>query len=310
MGGLIAKKTLTFFTIILLCGIPFHSTLSAHQKITNLTENITIEVEIFNIHTKEKNTINLHPEHLQKLTDLFKKIENENNKIGSIDKKYLHYNQLLNECEELLKLDKKTVYRLHKSFQRIYLLNKVNKNIISNHPEKQDSNNTNYLCYINGNTNNTATFRIHNILPEPILEWIRDRIFPPPPFPLPLWMVLLIMITIYPLSLLTNFIIPKLSSLSPVNFLTVLTLGTTWTPSYGQVYSDGINGKKEWHTPLYGKIGYDQRLYENLPAAYYPAIVGFSGIKINLGEVTGPFHLIHKQVFFGTAVMVSIDNGY
>jgi hypothetical protein len=90
--------------------------------------------------------------------------------------------------------------------------------------------------------------------------------------------------------------------------MTVFTLGTTWTPSYGDVYTDGTNGIKEWHSPLYGRIGYSQRLYEQLPAAYFPAILGFTGIKINLGELTGPFYLMHKQFFFGTALMVAIEN--
>ena len=90
--------------------------------------------------------------------------------------------------------------------------------------------------------------------------------------------------------------------------MTVLTLGTTWAPSLGWIYTDGLNGIQQWDSPLYGRIGYEQRLYENLPAAYYPGIFGFSGIKINLGEVTGPFHLMHTHLFFGTAIMVSIEN--
>lgn len=299
------KNILSIFAIIILFGLIFHPSILANQQTSDNIENVDIEVEFFGINNHENKKINISLDEAKRLTELISFIEEKNNNI-SLEKNRLFYNKILLEFAEILKIEEKTLNQIQKSLQTIYYLNKIlnNKNII-NFKEKQNDENTNYLCYISGNATNTTVFRFSNIIPHPFWEWLNDQLYP---FVRLLWFVILVMITIYPMYILSNFLIPKLLSLLPVNFMTILTLGTTWSPSSGWVYTNGLNGVFEWYTPLYGSIGSDQRLYLNLPAAYYPAIAGFSGIKINLGGVTGPFHLMYNQFFFGTALMVSIDN--
>lgn len=243
---------------------------------------------------------------MTQLTLLIQQLEEQKNTTTSQKHLTRLYIQYIDKIAHLLHLNKKHVHHIKKSLHTTYLLNKIQEKNPQLFP-KNDST-TNYYCYITGKTTNTTTFRIHNILPEPILDWLANKILPEPPFPLPLWAIIIIMTTAYPIYLLTNFIIPTLSALAPANIMTVLTLGTTWTASDGYVYTNGINGIKQWSSPLYGCIGREQDLYQNLPAAFFPAILGFIGIKLNLGDVHGAFYLMRTQYYFGTALAVGIQH--
>ena len=298
------KKIPAIFIIIILLGVSFHSTISTAQPPKKPLEKYSIDVEFFGVETTEKRNIALSNENMEKLTFLIKNINEKIVHAQTLEEIHHIYTNFLPQLSEILNLDRKIQHQLQTSFQTMHYLNRLSEKN-GRFVQGNQQNTTNHFCYIMGDTTNTTVFRIYNILPKPFFNWLNEKLYYWIRIPLILFFVL---ITIYPLHLLSTFIIPYALSLLPANVMTVLTLGATWAPSMGWVYTNGGNGIKKWDSPLYGHIGIDQRWYLNLPAAFYPAILGFTGIKINLGQFNGPWYLMSHQFFFGTAVFVSIDN--
>lgn len=299
IGGKPLKKILSTFVVILLVGLVFNSTIIAEQQKSDRKDYFDIEVEFLGLDNYENKKINLSQEEFQRLTILINQIE-EKKPAYTLDENRLFYNEILYEFAKILKLGEKTLNDIQKSFENIYLLNKIleNKNVVI----------TNYLCFISGQTTNSFfqtpifSFLFVGVVP---LELIATIFF------------ILLFAQIFPIlsMIIVSFISPFGSLIG--HFLDFVLLNqqimfgaNIWlSNSKGWMQTVGLNGIKNNQGTFTGKITGKGLFYEmgkawiygySEPYEPFIGVRGFTGLRLNIDSEN------YESFYIGTALLVDV----
>jgi hypothetical protein len=282
-------KTLALCIVVLFIGVSCSSAVS----INNVNQ---ITVEICNEKGVQKNIIALTDGEMQNLSLLVKDIKIQMNTAKSEEEKLSIYYNTMKEFSKYGLLGNLTVEEAYKLVIRWY------KPSYSNYGKKQNGylNNKNVFCLINGITNYTyTTHRFTNWLKAfgNIIIWK----WTPNQFNI-IWFILALG------SFFLGFVLSSLADLNPVAILDVFGIGfysgydnkIYYAPGWVQTF--GLLGYKKWDGELLGNLlGWTLPYDPFCLILTYPAVWGFSGIKIWLNKDGS------AKSYIGSALAVGLD---
>jgi len=308
------KKNLAITVVILFIDVAFAPSLSADiDTVTESKEFLEISVDIYGPYGTDSHKVSLSEEDVDRIDALFDEIKNRldnattrgetadifNDVVVSLDKLDLLRNLIVEEAQQLV------TGRFHDK-PPISILD----NLYSKHLDVFDDNH-NFLCLIAGETNRT-------IIPGVLFtaNYLSSLAFASLSY---LCYVngLTFLEGIFNMLLMTFFIPASLLFRMSVIFSLPLCVGSFVTfgyrtsdpvqnhyyPSEGWVWTNGLNGIKEWNGTFVGDIWFFNSYYPPEVTKYYVGAVGFTGIKIGGG--------LNRDAFFlGTTLQVGFDTDY
>ncbi|MCK5030916.1 MAG: hypothetical protein KAR64_05575 [Thermoplasmatales archaeon] len=319
MNGSLFRKYLVIVIISLILGIAFKPCVAEDNpffdpSLSYVNEPVELTVEIFGIEGVKQQTVKLSREEIFKVEGIFNDLRNKLN--VSITR------------EETIRLFNETVLSLHEygllpsdidiietrqvvtgMFHDKPSVSSFN-NLFSKHQEVFDENH-NYLCLIAGKTNRT-------IIPGNLFtaNYLSALTFASLSY-LCYINGLTFLESIFDILLSTFFIPTSLLFIMSVIFSLPLSIGGFVTfgyrtsdpaqnhyyPSQGWVWTNGLNGIKDWNDTFVGDVWFINSYYPPQVTKYYVGALGFTGIKIGGG--------LNRDAFFlGTTLQVGFDTDY
>ena len=89
------KKLLSFFIILLLFGLSFHSTILAKQQESDINNYYDIEVEFLGIDNNENKKIKLSEDDFQSFIKIINQFEEKKKNYRSFDENRILYNEII-----------------------------------------------------------------------------------------------------------------------------------------------------------------------------------------------------------------------
>jgi len=304
MGKGKMKKKILIGSILAVVIIVFASFTSVVGKVStdDETDDEFVEFDVEFVGLGKKHTVQLTQQEADEVDLLFDDIEQRLSEVETREEAELIFKDAVVELDKYGLLGGLNI----RQAQRLIVGNKIRQKLIDIGETKNNNliDNTNLLCYIYGDLSNSHSFGLIRYCFDIFdINYINDIPFQYLGIFLLLWF---------------NYIAPIVFKIKPINILSVVTVGETWSslyhsdrfrPSEGTITSIGIMGNKKWDGDnLRGCIS-DTRIGiylggpEGEVSHFHPGMIGFMGLKYVTREY--PYDRSH---YLGFALKVSIEN--
>jgi len=299
------RKKILIGSIIAITLIVLSSFSSVVGKVASDNELVEIEVEFCGL--GKKHTVRLTQQEADEVELLFGDIEQRLSEVETREEAEVIFKEAIVELDKYGLLGGLPVKQAQSLIKGNRQINSILKRI-----EFQNSYliNMNLFCLIAGQLTDVYSFRpIHQLF------WIIYKHFPnlgdnlnPPEY----IKILIILILLW-----YNYISPLVNTISPVNIFNIISVGFQyddfWGGHYmksskGSISSLGLLGFKQWSgDDLYScalKTGITIPLSGAVARTYYPAIIGFTGLKI----ITRINFDTHLTLLLGFGLKISLSD--
>jgi hypothetical protein len=294
-------KNSSFFVVALFIGVAIAPGIQTDREKTGTTP---VEIELVGIPTSEKYTVDLSDEQIRELQVLFEDIEQQLSNAQSRKEANEIVKDALSELEKYGLLGGLTLEQA----QNLIIGSETRQRLLElmddNYQDILDDN-ANYFCMITGRLTGTLFFNPFS-LPRSIFHYYLYYLV----YPFPKFIVLFYtwdnFISLYRESLVIH------TTLLPVSFFSIVTAGHSTFghypypysrnyPSQGSITSFGIKNFKDWIGDLWGDATMQLICLSFFTRVFYPAILGFLGIKITINSL--------EDIYFaGFALKASFSN--
>ena len=273
------KKKILIGSIIAVAVIVLSSFSSVVGKVSSDEELVEFDVEFSGL--GKKHTVKLTQQEAEEVELFFNDVQDRLSAVESDDESMVIFNEAVVELDKyglLGGLSVKQAQRLIAFQYQIFKNNKFLQKLVNVEMFDED---VNYFCLISGVTTKTRIFN------------------------LPLLLFLLREGDWYEMFAIINFVIYPFARLRPLRLFSSISFGgyqefmLEWIyyHSEGEIWTEGINGIKEWNGSFRGELYSIDVGFASIDK-YYIGVKGFCGIQITLGGLTR---------FFGFAREVKVD---
>ena len=278
------RKQVILLVVFLCIGASLAPAITAHiRTMAASRELVDITLDFCGVGESNIRTVSLTRGQAEYLEVLIDDLEKKLDTVESTEETLDVYNDALGSLVVLGLLDDSECMILKNYFSDVAeVLSAIHRNTSCIEDNNNSSEIHNFLCFVAGNTTETYPLNsagyVINVVGA-FLEFIGLWILSAPLVPL-------------------FFLFSLISHYNPLPIGYIIGLGHTYSEARGWIQTCGLLGKQGGHGPFYGRFNISP-----IPLGwgiwYYPGIIGFSGIKINVD-----YHIF----YLGFALGVNIDD--